>query len=374
MTVLWVMIVIGGLALLQSLYYQIFGTRKVEYKRFFSRESLFAGEHVELIEVLQNRKFMPLPWLRVEARISSYLRFNKQENLDITMERFHRSLFFLRGYRRVTRRHDIECTHRGFFNLKQTSMTAGDLFGFIQKTSDLYNDAVLYVYPRIYAPEELPSAAVHWQGEVAVRRWIMPDPMLVDHIREYRPGDPQKSIHWGATARMGELQVKVMGHTVRPKLLVALNTQAAEELWGQMTPEQCEGVEKGVSLAAGLISWGLDNGLDAGFVSNGTLLGDDGPTGETVYIEPASSQSHMDHVLKVMARLVITRQVNFYTLFDNMLGDGTTGADILVISNYWSDALEGRAKRLRETGNTVVYVPMYAVGGERRDDSTKAVV
>ena len=47
-----------------------------------------------------------------------------------------------------------------------------------------------------------------WQGDVLVKRWIMPDPFLVGGLREYRAGDPMRSVHWGASARTGRMQVK----------------------------------------------------------------------------------------------------------------------------------------------------------------------
>jgi hypothetical protein len=93
MTAVWIIIIVGFLVLLQAVYYGRRGLKNVSYTRRFSKARVFAGEKVELVEVLANNKLLPVPWVRVESRISSSLRFKKQENLGIAMDRFHKSLF-----------------------------------------------------------------------------------------------------------------------------------------------------------------------------------------------------------------------------------------------------------------------------------------
>ena len=107
MTPIWIMVVVAVLAILQTIYYNRFGLRKVSYTRRFSRERVFEGEKVELVEVLANDKPVPVPWVRVESRISGDLQFRRQENMGLSMDRFHKSLFYLGGFSKITRRHEI---------------------------------------------------------------------------------------------------------------------------------------------------------------------------------------------------------------------------------------------------------------------------
>jgi uncharacterized protein (DUF58 family) len=243
MNIIWFSVVVGLLVLLQMQFFRWTGLWKVTYRRYFGNHAVYEGEKTSMVEVIENRKPLFVPWIRVESRISPHLRFKAMDNLNIAHDQYHRSLFFLRPYMRITRTHEITCAHRGYYALKLASITAGDLFGMTSPARDYSGDSELYVYPRIPAADEVPLPALKFQGDVTMRRWIMPDPILVNGIREYRPGDPQKDIHWGATARTGKLHVKVHDYTVSPRILVLLNVQITEVLWGNMNLEQQEVIE-----------------------------------------------------------------------------------------------------------------------------------
>ena len=51
-------------------------------------------------------------------------------------------------------------------------------------------------------------------GSVNVPPWpagtSLEDPIRIAGARDYRPGDPLKRMHWKATARTGELQVRLV--------------------------------------------------------------------------------------------------------------------------------------------------------------------
>ncbi|MDR1117551.1 MAG: DUF58 domain-containing protein [Oscillospiraceae bacterium] len=353
MSVIWFVIIIVVLALFQMQFFYYWGLRKIEYKRFFSRKSAYEGEKTEMVEILSNNKAIPLPWLRIESRISPYLKFKSILNYDISYDQFHKSIFFLRGHKKITRRHEITCTHRGYFKLGSAALSVGDLFGLLNKFSDYHTDETLYVYPALLSDEELPDSLIKWQGDIVMRRWIMPDPILVSGIREYRSGDPQKDIHWRATASTGRLQVKVRDFTVSPKILILLNTQVKEDMHDDiMTREECEVIESGVRVSAHLAAWAILNGLEAGFYSNGRLADETG----IVACPPFCSSAYLELLLQTMAKLVIVREMNFHVLLDNLYSDAVTGMDIVAVSPYWSETLENRAEKLRSSGNNVSHI------------------
>lgn len=360
MSVIWFTLVIGALALIQMQFFYFWGLRNIFYRRYFDRSAVFEGEKAEMIEILENRKIIAIPWLRVESRISPYLRFKKMEDVDIRYDQFHKSLFFLRGFKRIRRRHEFTCTHRGFFELRTSSITTGDLFGLFNRFKEVVSDAQLYVYPKPLSENEISPASLKWQGDVVMKRWIMPDPILVNGIREYRPGDSQKDIHWGATARTGQLQVKVRDYTVSPRLLLLVNTQISERLWSSMETDEKEVIEVGIRYAAHLAAWAISNGLEVGFGSNGRLIGED----DVVRIPSVSSQAHLELLLQTMAKLEIVRERNFHTLLDYLYDEAMSGMDIAIISAYWSETLENRANKLRSLGNSVTFIPILSDSGK----------
>ncbi len=366
MNIFWFVLFVGILILVQMEFFYLVGLRKVDYRRFFSKKAVYEGDKVEMVEVLANRKAIPIPWLRVESRISPWLRFKVTGDFDVNYDQFHRSSFFLRGFKRVTRRHEITCVHRGWYVLRTASLTTGDLFGMLRRSKEITSDEELFVYPRPLGVGEENMSSLKYQGDVTMRRWIQPDPILVNGIREYQPGDPQKDIHWGATARTGTLQVKVRDYTVSPRVMVLLNTQIREDLWGSMDPEQQEIIEYGVRLTSHLCTWAISNGLDAGFASNGQLQD---RRDETVYVEPACSQTQLETILRNLAKLDIVRVLNFYTLIDRLIAEGITGLDIAIISAYRSPTLEDRADRLRMLGNDVTFLDIgdYVTPAEGKD-------
>ena len=360
MNILWLIFICFLFLIAETRYYDRYSLKGVRYTRYLSQTAVSVGDTVELVEVLQNRKLAPLPWLRVESRISSALRFKSQDNLDIDMEQFHRSIFFLGGFSRITRRHEITCVRRGYYTLTQNAITAGDLFGIVNQRKDIPCDAALFVYPSLQANDRLPWQALKWQGDLSVHRWIMPDPVLVGGVREYREGDPQKDIHWAATARTGQLQVKVRDFTVSARVLVILNAQISENLWGLMRESEQEVIEGGIRIAATMMDWCLRQGIETGFASNGALKGLEE---KTIYIPPAASETQMETLMQTLARLMVIRNINFHSMLSNLADEGVTGMDIIILSAYDSDAVQTGISDLRRRGNTVSVIPIDAEEG-----------
>lgn len=118
--------------LLISAVYQRHALKKVSYTRYFSAKTAYEGEQVEMVEEIANNKLLPLPWLRLESSIARGLEFGSQENLGVSSGEIyqnHVSMFFLRSYRHIKRRHQVRCQQRGLFKLESVTMTTGDLFG-----------------------------------------------------------------------------------------------------------------------------------------------------------------------------------------------------------------------------------------------------
>lgn len=335
------------LGLLQSLIYRHLGMRALRYKRAFSKQYAYVGEEVELVEVIRNAKPLPLPWLRVESRMSPHLQFGRQEDMEITGDQYHRSVFFLGMFSQVTRRHHVKLLKRGYYPVGTVALTGGDLFGGSQQTLQLDTGACITVYPRLLGPDETDIPSSRWQGDLLVKRWIVSDPFLVSGIREYRPGDMQRDIHWGATARTGVMQVKTHEHTADPRLLVLLNVQAAELQWSDLMEYEQEAIEYGISLAATALVKALEAGVEAGFAANAPVWGEETP----IYLPPRRSPTQAEEILDALARMRILRVRNFPTLLDDL--GKVTGMDILLLSCYDSALIQEKVALLRAMGNTV---------------------
>jgi len=354
MSLLGLLAVALALSALQAAAFQIFGLKSLKYRRYFSERAVYEGGHVDLLEEISNAKPLPVPWLRVEARMSRFLRFKRQENLVIADDTYHRSVFSLGPWRKITRTHSVSCIRRGCYSIETVALSCGDLFGFAGRSQTLENPAELIVYPHILDFSALRVPSRRWQGDAAVRRFIEPDPFLVSGIRPFMPGDMLKDIHWAATARTGALQVKTRDYTASPRLLLILNVQLSEDQWGELNEEQALAIERGVALAATFAEWAVRNGIETGFLCNGRYSAMDD---RAVEAPMGAGPAHHAEILEAMARMKILRRRSFAQyLDDEVLPRGITGADILLISSYWNPALEELAERLRHMENSATWI------------------
>ncbi len=324
-----------------------FGLKGLSYQRRFSTPAAFEGEEAELIEVIRNDRPFFVPWLRAESRISPHLRFGRQDNLSVRGERYHRSIFTLRPFQQITRRHKVRLAHRGAFDAGNVSLTAGDLLGISGQGTELYSPARILVYPRLLSEDDLPLPVSRLQGDLIVRRHLVSDPFLVNGIRAYQSGDAVKDIHWPATARMGSLQVKTHDYTADTKLLVVINAQMTEDQWGDLMDYEQALIERAISMAATVCVKVLRAGVAAGFAANMPMDSGDQP----VIDPPERYNAREEELLSAFARLKILRCRSFLTFLDDL--SFLRGTDILMLSAYVSEGMEEKINQLRFHGNTV---------------------
>ncbi len=344
----WVLVIaLAALGLLQRWALNVWGLKGLSYTRRFSAPAAYEGEETELIEVIRNDRLMFIPWLRAESRISPYLRLGRQENLAVSGERYHKSIFTLRPFQQITRRHRVRLLHRGEYDVGNVALTAGDLLGASGKGLDLYTPAAILVYPRLLQDADLPLPVSRLQGDLIVRRHYLSDPFLINGIREYQIGDAVRDIHWPATARMGTLQVKTHDYSADTRLLVVINVQMSENQWGELMEYEQALIERAISIAATVCLKVLSAGVSAGFAANMPM----GDSENVTLLRPDKHSAREEELLSAFARLKILRCRNFLSFLDDL--SFLRGTDILILSAYTSEAIEEKITLLRRVGNTV---------------------
>ncbi len=358
----WFLIILALVLALQSLIYGRWGLSGLSYRRWFSTDAVFEGEEAEMVEQIKNRKLLPLPWLRIEARIHPSLRFSRAADLNIKHDEFHTSIFSLMPYTGITRRHRVLCMKRGCYRLRTVALTCGDAFGLKEITRDIRVDAQLLVYPRLIPADQLPFPCRSFLGDVTVKRWIIDDPFYLAGIREYRPGDPLNRISWKATARINRLLVNDCERTADPRVMIYLNIDIDEGMWNAVTDTEL--VEKGISYSASLAALLLEEGIPTGFGSNAHLIDDEK---SPVSIAPAAGRDQLGLLLETMALMEIERSMTFHTFLSGEIETRTDPSDILIITAYTSDRMMEQVKRLEQKGHSVQVCDLGLVnpGGEQ---------
>ncbi|MEK8129164.1 DUF58 domain-containing protein [Paenibacillus filicis] len=338
---------------LLALLYRVRALKHLEYTRHFSRSIVYAGDRIEMVERIVNRKLLPLPWLRLESLIAQGLVFDSQTNLDIRSgELFqnHISLFSLRPYRQITRRHQVLCAKRGLYRLDSATMTTGDPLGLNVGSIRFALKAELLVYPCPAELEELPLPVRSWLGELPVRRWVAEDPFLTSGVRGYRPGDPLSAVNWKATARTGELQVHRKDYTADHRLMIVLNLDVSEGMWKSVTdPER---MELGIRYAASIAAHAVRHGMEVGLMCNGRLQG--GPVAP-VHLAPRGGEAQLTELLELLAKLELETADTINGLLEQEAGRLESAAvegvaDYVLLTCYTSDQLLDRLERLTWQG------------------------
>ncbi|MCD8503040.1 MAG: DUF58 domain-containing protein [Bacillaceae bacterium] len=209
MSIPWLIFVTVFILMIQNKAYKSYSLSHIDYRRSFSKRAVYEGEQMELIDEITNRKLLPLLWLQLESKIHRNLHFQQKgkEQLEVHNEQFHRALFSLMPYQKVTRKQQLTCAKRGFYQIKSVGMSSGDALGFSTQTKLVKASAEVIVYPKILSLKEMDLPSNSWMGDLIVRRWIIEDPFIVAGTRDYIFGDPMKTINWKATARANRLQV-----------------------------------------------------------------------------------------------------------------------------------------------------------------------
>lgn len=145
----------------------------------------------------------------------------------------------------------VYAPHRGVHRLGPVRVRRKDPLGAWLSTRRLETLGELVVGPRV---TPLQASAVLGHGiDAAVSRVGQGD--LVDQlVRDYRPGDPVRRIHWRQTARHGDLMVRQEQPPATPRVVIVLDTLA--DGWRD-DDEFDEGVRAFASLCMAVASQGL---------------------------------------------------------------------------------------------------------------------
>jgi hypothetical protein len=78
----------------QSLLFQSMVFKNLEYSCEFSTKSAIEGDTIFLVETVQNRKFLPVPWLKADIHSSRWLDFAETSSVVNQDSRRVTSCFF----------------------------------------------------------------------------------------------------------------------------------------------------------------------------------------------------------------------------------------------------------------------------------------
>ncbi|HAX26188.1 MAG TPA: DUF58 domain-containing protein [Chloroflexi bacterium] len=325
-------------------------TRTLETRR------LFPGEDAVFRVSVVNRKLLPLAFLEIHDQLPNDLRIMEQPSVPsgIPGRDVLQITTAMRWYERVSWTFHVHCPVRGQFVFGPTEIRSGDLFGFFTSTLALDNFASLLVYPRVVPLEEIGIPPRHLFGDQRIRRQMVTDPSRIVGVRDYRPEDSIRHVHWKATARVGALQAKVFEPSTTIHFGVFLNLDTFEHYWEGVDYERAEDA---ITVAASLAIHALDARQTVGVYANGVSGGSDQP----MRVRPSRSPSQPVEILAGLAKLSPIASINFARLLRAETSRFPMGSTVVIVTALVTDATAAVLVNLHQAGHRVVLVTIDEV-------------
>jgi uncharacterized protein (DUF58 family) len=315
----------------------------VRCRRRVRENRLFPGESTELTLEIFNRKPLPLPWFRIDDEIPVELA------RDLALLPANRPGYCLLSrwasvlwYRKVSWKCPIHGEKRGYYRLGPLTVTSGDIFGFYPRWRRFAVADHVTVYPRIFPIEKLEVPSLHPMGEARTRRRIFQDPTRPIGLRDYRPQDSLKHIHWKASARQQELQVKVF----EPATTLKVSLFLAGDGYPPCAPRSEEEFELAVSTAASIAHHLTDQGTPVGLISNGCQA----DSGQAIQIPPGGSRDRLMEILEALAKVSPRVKDSSEAFLQREIGSLPSGTTLILIASQIPELLYRLMKAMREEG------------------------
>jgi uncharacterized protein (DUF58 family) len=326
---------------------------RVEYERVLSEDHAFLGETVDLTVRVVNRKILPLPWLETVDvfPLDLPLEHVELELSPIPNTGTLRHLLSLRWYERVSWRYQLHCVQRGLYRFGPVVLRSGDIFGLRTRERRIEERQPLVVYPRVVPIANLGIPAHYPFGEGKARHSIFEDPSRTVGVRDYRPEDGLRRIHWPATARRQALQVRVYEPTTAPRLLIFLDIRTMPHSWMGQDPHKLEQV---ISLAASIASDALEQRFAVGLYANGVYPDAD----QAVRVPPGRDPAQLPVILEALAKVSSITTSSLADLLRAETSDLPWGTSLVLIAALVSDDLRGGVLRLKDAGHRLTLITL----------------
>ena len=328
-----------------------FALRSVAYTRRLGATRIFRDETVTLRLELINRKLLPLAWIEVEDEFPDRLeaidrRATPATNPAVSILPY---LTSLRPYERVAWTSTLRCPHRGVFTVGPTTLRSGDIFGFHRCEAQIARRDTIIVYPRVVPLPELGIPPRGAFGDTRTRHALFLDPQRTVGTRAYRAEDSFRHIHWKATARVGDLQVRVFEPTTVTQIGIFLDLDTPGQSWRALDSVDFEPI---VSVGASLAAYSIEIGRAVGVYSNRLIGGSNRP----LRVPPASGVAQLAKLLESLAKLSPFATTEFARHLRAETLNFPWGSTLIVVTSAISPALAATLEALRGAGHRLVLV------------------
>jgi uncharacterized protein (DUF58 family) len=141
-----------GIIFATAFYWNKHSLQGVTYKRIFRYRRGFPGEKIDLTLKVENNKWLPINWLKIEDRWPFAAGPKNRNDLLIThipeVGNFL-NLYSLRWYQKTQRKIEMIFKKRGLYVIGPATIESGDPFGMLRNSITLEKPEYLTVFPKI---------------------------------------------------------------------------------------------------------------------------------------------------------------------------------------------------------------------------------
>ena len=279
----------------------------------------FWGDVVTVRVRLHNDGWLPVPWVDVLDPVPGALR--------VALDRTPRRVGALEAGGAATLEYVLNYKRRGEHRLGPMVATTGGLIAAADRRLGGAADQRLVVYPRIVPLGRLGLRTSAPFASLAATSSLLADPTRIRGVRDYRPGDPHRDIHWRATAATGRLVVKQREPAVARNTLVCLDLDRP----AYQQRRRHDTVELAIVVAASLATHIASvEGQEVGMVARGLDRGT--RTELDVRVSAGAGDGPLMEVLEGLARIGLRRDELFPAVLGSAADGLAWGSSITVIT------------------------------------------
>jgi uncharacterized protein (DUF58 family) len=332
----------------------------IYYRRPYYRRA-FPGEKIPLRIEIENRKLLPISWLRVSDHWPKAVGPDDDEALapsHIPEEGLLTNVFSLRWYERARRNYILLFRKRGVYLAGPVRLESGDLFGMFEQVKEVDLSERLTVFPKLIPFQDIHLPTDDPFGELYSRRRLYEDPTQPIGVRDYRPEDEFRRVHWPATAHTGNLQAKIFQPVSAKVVVLCMNVATFPRHWEGTLPALLEYL---ISVTASMVSRAVEDGYRVGLISNGCLANSDQP----FRIRPGRSRKQLSHLLEALAGVTPLITAPFERFLIQQVPQMPYGATLVVLTAITSPELSETLIRLKQHGRRITLMSFAKEPPER---------
>lgn len=330
-------LVVGALA--AGIWWSRRSMTQVRARRRFSTHA-FLGERVQIDLNVENKGWLPLPWLEL------------RETLPVALAgpNTFQSVVHLGPGAQASFEYTVEARKRGVYLIGPLSVSTGDILGLSDAVLAQSPAEPLVVYPKIvpFSSMSLPSRSP--QGTLPHTLPLFEDPTRVFGKRGYQAGDSLRRIDWKSSAATGRLQVKLYEPSIALETLIALNLNAEDYYYRS----RIDAIELAIVIAASIANWIVGKKQMVGMMVNGR---DPLASGERPQsLPPRKGKRHMMRLLETLARVEAIDQSPFIPMLQDQRYHLPWGTTLIVITGGLDDALLEELYQARRVGQNALVI------------------